>query len=102
MAVLPKSGVVLESYQVILKPLITEKGTFLSTKLNAYTFQVNPLATKHDIKNAVEELFSVKVDKVRTQNRVGKPRRHRMKLGHTTAWKKAIVTLNDDDRIAFF
>jgi large subunit ribosomal protein L23 len=102
MAIVPKSGVVLESYQVILKPLITEKGTYLSSKRNAYTFQVNPLATKFDIKKAVEELFSVKVEKVRTQNRVGKPRRHRMKLGYTSAWKKAIVTLNSDDRIAFF
>lgn len=57
MAIVPKSGVVLESYQVILKPLITEKGTYLSSKRNAYTFQVNPLATKFDIKKAVEELF---------------------------------------------
>ena len=59
-------------------------------------------AGKDDIRRAVEELFHVKVDKVRTQNRRGKPRRHRFKLGHTKAWKKAIVTLDAEHRIDFF
>jgi large subunit ribosomal protein L23 len=59
-------------------------------------------ATKNDLRRAVEELFNVEVDKVRTQNRRGKPRKHRFKQGQTKAWKKAIVTLNAEHRIDFF
>ena len=47
-------------------------------------------------------MWGVRVVGVRTQNRKGKPRRHRFKLGHTIAWKKAIVELNEEDRISFF
>ena len=97
-----RSSITLEPYQVVLHPLVTEKGTHLSERHNAYTFVVSPLATKAEIKRAVEELWNVRVVGVRTQNRKGKPRRHRFKLGHTIAWKKAIVELNPEDRIAFF
>jgi len=96
------SGVSLESHQVIRRPLVTEKGTHLSEKLNAYSFEVHPLATKTDIKAAVQNLWDVRVVAVRIQNRVGKPRRHKMLIGHTRSWKKAIVKLHDEDRIAFF
>src|SRR5207248_11712832 len=89
----------LEPYQVILQPLITEKGTHQFTHHNAYPFQVNPWATKDQIKAAVEELFNVRVKKVRTQNRMGKQRRYRAKMGRLSTWKKAIVTLHDEDRI---
>jgi len=102
MAVTQKHGVTLEPYQVILRPLVTEKGTHLSEKYNAYTFRVHSLASKEDIRRAVEELWDVRVVKIRTQNRKGKPRRHRMAFGYTTDWKKAIVTLHEDDRISFF
>ena len=97
-----RSGPVLEPYQVIQRPLITEKATHLSERHNAYTFEVNPLATKTEIKNAVEVLFNVKVADVRTQNRRGKLRRYRMKLGRMRNWKKAIVSLHDDYRIDFY
>jgi large subunit ribosomal protein L23 len=97
-----KTSLFLEPYQIILHPLVTEKGTHLSNTTNSYTFAVNPLATKTDIKRAVEELWGVKVEKVRTQNRKGKPRRYKMAKGHTSDWKKAIVQLNEEDRIAFF
>jgi large subunit ribosomal protein L23 len=97
-----RSSITLEPYQVVLHPLVTEKGTHLSERHNAYTFVVSPLATKSDIKRAVEELWNVRVVGVRTQNRKGKPRRHRFKLGHTIGWKKAIVELNAEDRISFF
>jgi len=50
----------------------------------------------------VEDLFDVKVEKVRTQNRKGKPRRYRFRYGRTKDWKKAIVTLNSEHRIDFF
>ncbi len=97
-----RAGPQLEPYQVILRPLITEKATHLSERHNAYTFEVNPLATKTEIKDAIEVLFDVKVADVRTQNRRGKPRRYRLKLGRMRNWKKAIVALKGDYRIDFY
>src|SRR4051794_21465155 len=97
-----RSGPKLEPYQVVLRPLITEKATHLSEKHNAYTFEVNPLATKTEIKNAIEALFDVKVADVRTQNRRGKPRRYRLKVGRMRNWKKAIVSLTAEHRIDFY
>src|SRR4051794_11830440 len=64
----------LEPHQVILQPLVTEKGTHQFTRHNAYPFQVNLWATKDQIKAAVQELFNVRVKKVRTQYRQGKKR----------------------------
>ena len=69
---------------------------------NAYTFEVNRMAGKDDIRRAVEELFDVKVIRVNTQNRHGKPRRTRFRWGTTKAWKKAVVTLDSEHRIDFF
>ncbi len=97
-----RSGPVLEPYQVVLRPLITEKATHLSERHNAYTFEVNSKATKTEIKEAVEVLFNVKVADVRTQNRRGKLRRYRLKVGRMRNWKKAIVALHDDYRIDFY
>jgi large subunit ribosomal protein L23 len=95
-------GIDLRPYQIILRPLVTEKGTHQSTRYNAYTFQVSPIATKDQIKAAVEELFHVRVEGVRTQNRHGKKKRFRMGVGQLSRWKKAIVTLHTDDKIEFF
>src|SRR5690348_4006376 len=92
----------LRPHQVVLRPLVTEKGMHRSTRNNAYAFEVNVLATKHDIREAVEELFNVTVSKVRTQNRRGKPRRSRNRTGVTRDWKKAIVQLDAEHRIDFF
>ena len=97
-----KTGIQLEPHMVIRRPLVTEKGVHASERLNAYAFEVHPQATKTDVKKAVEELWEVRVDSVRTQNRRGKPRRARVALGRTKGWKKAIVKLHDDDRISFF
>lgn len=96
------ADVILEPHQIILRPLVTEKGMHRSTRYNAYAFEVNKLATKADVKRAVEELFDVRVLGVRVQNRKGKPRRTRFRFGRTSDWKKAIVTLNQEDRIDFF
>lgn len=96
------AGLQLDPYQIVLRPLVTEKSTHFSERNNAYTFQVHPQATKPEIKQAIETLFEVRVDSVRTQNRVGKPRRHKFKVGYTRNWKKAIVKLHDDDRISFY
>src|SRR5713101_3669242 len=95
-------GPQLEPHQIVLQPLVTEKGTHQFTRHNAYPFQVNLWATKEQIKAAVQELFNVRVKKVRTQNRLGKSRRYRSRVGRLPNWKKAIVTLHEEDRIEFF
>jgi large subunit ribosomal protein L23 len=102
MAIVSTSGIELAPHQVVLRPLVTEKGTHVSSRHNAYGFEVHPQATKEDIKRAVEALWNVRVVAVRTQNRVGKPRRTKTVYEQTAAWKKAIVKLHDEDRIAFF
>src|SRR5262245_27119740 len=102
MAIVSEHGVELEPHQIVLRPLVTEKGTHVSSRHNAYAFEVHPLATKADIRKAVESLWNVRVEAVRTQNRVGKPRRTKTIYVQTQAWKKAIVKLHEEDRIAFF
>lgn len=88
--------------QVILRPLVTEKGMHRANRNNAYSFEVASEATKADIRRAVEELFNVKVDKVAVQNRVGKARRSRVRRTTAKAWKKAIVKLKPDHKINLF
>src|SRR4029453_2018910 len=97
-----KPNLELQPYQVVLRPLVTEKGTHVSTRHNAYAFEVHPLATKTDIRTALQSLWGGRVISVRTQNRVGKPRRTKTVSVQTKPWKKAIVKLHDEDRIAFF
>jgi large subunit ribosomal protein L23 len=94
----------LEPHQVILRPLVTEKGTHQSTSEyhNAYSFEVNLWANKTQIKHAVQELFNVRVLGVRTQLRLGKRRRYRWKFGKLSNWKKAVVKLHAEDKIEFF
>jgi large subunit ribosomal protein L23 len=92
----------LAPHQVILEPLVTEKGTHQFTRHNAYPFRVNLWSTKDQIRAAVQELFNVRVLKVRTQLRQGKKRRYRFRMGRLSSWKKAIVTLHEEDRIEFF
>lgn len=92
----------MDPHHVVLRPLVTEKGTHQSERYNAYAFEVASKATKIDIKHAVETLWNVRVVSVRTQNRKGKPRRTKLKMGHTGDWKKAVVELHDEDRISFF
>ena len=97
-----KTKLNLEPYQVILRPLVTEKGVHKASRHNAYSFEVNRLAGKDDIRRAVEELFDVKVVSVNTQNRKGKPRRTKFRWGTTKSWKKAIVKLDPEHKIDFF
>ncbi len=96
------SGLKLDPYQVVLKPLVTEKNAHLAERDNVYAFKVHSQANKYEIRAAVEALWDVKVTKVRTQNRKGKPRRTKTGFTHTQGWKKAIVELHEDDRISFF
>jgi len=98
----PETAIKLEPHQIILRPLVTEKGVHRATRNNQYAFEIHREATKTDVKAAVEELFNVKVEKVRTQTRKGKIRRYRYRSGRTNDWKKAIVKLGEDHRIDFF
>jgi len=92
----------MDSNAIIIKPLVTEKSTHQQATRNSYAFQVNVKANKHDIKHAIEQQYSVKVADVRTMNRKGKPRRSRYKMATTSAWKKAIVVLDENSRIELF
>ena len=96
------SGIQLEPYQVVLRPLVTEKGFHKAERYNAYAFEVSPSADKETIRRAVEHQFEVKVVRVNTQTRKGKPRRTKFRTGQTKTWKKAIVTLDPEHRINFF
>ena len=88
-------------HDVILKPVVTEQAVQQQELHNKYTFRVHPRANKPMIRRAVEELFKVKVKKITTLNvpakRKGRQRTGR--VGFSTAWKKAVVTLRDGDTI---
>ena len=92
----------MDTTNVIIKPLVTEKSTHQQATRNAYAFQVHPDANKHQIKQAVETIYSVKVTDVRTMNRKGKPRRAKFKMTTTSDWKRAIVVLDENSRIELF
>ena len=85
-------------YSVIISPLRTEKGTNLLL-FNKYLFCAAKSANKIEIKNAVEEIYKVKVERVNTQTVKGKKKRVRLVEGKTSDWKKAIVTLKAGEKI---
>jgi len=85
--------------QVIVRPVVTERSTELADDRGAYTFIVNKDANKIEIKKAVESLFDVKVKTVRTANYRGKWRRVGQAYGQKAAYKKAVVTLAEGQRI---
>jgi large subunit ribosomal protein L23 len=89
-------------HDVIRKPLVTEKSTIGREEENLATFAVDPAATKHDIRRAVEELFSVKVEDVRTMRQPRKSKRVGRHIGRRAEWKKAIVRLAEGQSIEFF
>jgi large subunit ribosomal protein L23 len=89
-------------HDVIIRAMITEKGTRIREGGNKYLFQVHPEANKIEIKHAVEAIFSVTVERVRTQNRLGKIKRMGVSSGRRSSWKKAIVTLKQGDNIELF
>ena len=83
----------LSPYQILRKPVITEKAAIVGSYNNSVVFEVNPKATKTEIKRAVEKIFDVKVRSVRTLNRLGKLRRSGKNVGMTRSTKKAYVNL---------
>jgi len=89
-------------HQTIVRPVVTEKSSAAYQTSKVYTFEVHPLANKHQIRDALQKLFGVTVTDVRTMQM----RRHAVTRGRsrgaTARWKKAIVTLKDGDSIAVF
>ncbi len=89
-------------YKIIQKVVLTEKGARLSEAENKYIFNVRPDANKAEIKQAVEELFKVKVSAVNTLKRQGKNKRERTSsAGRTAGVKRAVVTLAEGSKIDF-
>ena len=88
--------------QVVRRPLITERCADLRERDNKVIFEVHPHANKHEIKQAVEQFFGVKVIGVRTMNVLGKVKRLGRFSGKRADWKKAIVTLAEGDSIDLF
>ena len=86
------------SYDIIKALIRTEKGSDMELQ-GKYLFQVSNKANKIEIKKAVEEIYKVKVADVNTMKVPGKKKRVRQAFGHTTAWKKAIVTLKEGQKI---
>ncbi|MGB8276019.1 MAG: 50S ribosomal protein L23 [Alphaproteobacteria bacterium] len=93
-----KPAVSAASYDLVLRPVITEKAT-LGSEHNQVTFRVSKTATKPQIKSAVEGLFNVKVEKVNTLRVKGKKKRFRGRVGQRSDYKKAIVTLAEGQSI---
>ncbi|MCB9706145.1 MAG: 50S ribosomal protein L23 [Myxococcales bacterium] len=89
-------------YQVIVRPVVTEKSNELMSYDNQYVFEVHKRANKIEIRKAVELLFGVKVDKVRTMVVRGDIRRVGKFYGRKPSWKKAVVTLNAGDSIDLY
>ena len=92
----------MDDFNIIVRPLVTEQGMHFANARGAYSFEVNSKANKTQIKNAVERIYSVKVDKVRTANRRGKYRRRGRHFGMTPSWKKAVVYLKPEFHIDLF
>jgi large subunit ribosomal protein L23 len=86
-------------FDVIVRPLLTERSSQLKDELGQYCFEVKLGASKHDIKRAVQEAFKVKVSRVRTLRVPGKTRRMGRYQGQRSDWKKAIVTLEKGQKI---
>ena len=86
------------SYDIIQTLVRTEKGSFLEAE-GKYVFEVSKKANKIEIKKAIEEIYSVKVDSVNVMTVPGKRKRVRRDFGHTTPWKKAVVTLKEGQKI---
>ncbi|MEE8581115.1 MAG: 50S ribosomal protein L23 [Myxococcota bacterium] len=92
----------MNAHQIIRRPLVTEKSSIGREERNLVTFAVEPKASKHQIRRAVEELFNVEVLEVRTMRMPRKKRRVGKFEGRKPEWKKAIVRLAQEHQIEFF
>ncbi len=92
----------MNAYDVIKRPVITEKTTIQKETHNQVTFEVDRHVNRVEVKRAIEELFKVRVAAVRTMQIQGKVKRRGLILGKRRNWKKAVVTLMPGERIEFF
>ena len=92
----------MDDINIIIKPLVTEKTTHQQETRNSYAFQVEGHANKVQIRRAIEHIYNVKVQDVRTMTRKGKPRRTKTGVAHRSNWKRAIVVLEENSRIELF
>jgi large subunit ribosomal protein L23 len=92
----------MDMYQIVKKPLVTEKGTVMLSEGNWVAFKVHLDANKIEIREAVQKIFSVSVLQVNTQIVRGKRKRFGKAMGQSKAWKKAIVQLKEGDKIEMF
>ena len=89
-------------HRVIVRPIITESTSLAYTEKGEYVFEVHPDANKQEIRQAIEQLFNVKVSRVWTMNVRGKAKRMGTNIGRRPHWKKAIVTLGEGQTIEGF
>jgi len=92
----------MNEYDIVVRPVITEKSALLKEAGNQYVFEVQRDANKIEIRKAVEKLFKVKVVSVHISNNEGKKKRVGRFTGKKPDWKKAIVKLNPKDKITIF
>jgi len=90
-----------DPHEVIIRPIFTEKSTYLKETENKLVVEVDRTANKIEIKNAFEELFNVKVEKVATINVKPKKKRWGRSVGYTRSMKKAIITLKKGEKLDF-
>ena len=90
------------NYDIIKRPIISEKTNIQKDKSNQVTFEVDPRANRIEVQRAVEKIFNVKVADIHTMNVRGKYKRRGRILGKRRNWKKAIVKLMPGERIEFF
>ena len=91
----------MDARQVIIRPVVSEKSYALMAA-NKYTFRIHPDANKTQVRQAVEDVFGVRVLDVRTVSVRSKPKRRGWNAGRTREWKKAVVQLHEDDSIELF
>jgi large subunit ribosomal protein L23 len=89
-------------YDIIRRPIITEKTNIQKEQSNQVTFEVDPRANRIEVQRAIEKIFNVKVANTRTMHVRGKVKRRGRILGKRRNWKKAVVTLMPGERIEFF
>ncbi len=88
-----------DPYKIVIRPVITEKSTWLKEKNREVCFEVDRRANKSEIKKAAEQLFKIKVEKVRIQNKRGKTRRVGRSEGKKKDWKKAYIKLKEGEKM---
>jgi len=92
----------MQTHEILVRPIITERATSAAERLNQVTFEVAKAANKYQIRDAVQSVYGVSVEAVRTMTMPGKLKRRGQSVGKRPNWKKAIVQLKEGDSIDFF